>query len=192
MKLIDQRSRQRLSLKKRLVEELGIGVIGFVCIAFLLALIAIPVNALQGVIVPWMIEHLPWLFAIAALGFSLSSFGIQIGTLLLIAILPLSIVMLIPRKTRRFAGYGLVYTSQIVLSHVLLLSIIATVNFAGVLWLIVGLLLFGAGVIEIAFLTALYRSEWSIAISILLGCVIGWIFYTLSDVLIAQSSINRQ
>jgi hypothetical protein len=182
MKLSGKRSGKKPSLKERLFQELILSVVAFVCLAVMLAVIALPVNGLQGSIVPWMIEHLPWLFEIAVVWFVLSNICLQLGNLSLTFILPLSLMLLISSKTRRFAGYGLRYTSWVVIYNVMFLSIFTTVNFAGILWLIVGLLLFGVGVLEIAFFTALSRSEWLVALSIPIGCVIAWILHTFSEV----------
>lgn len=139
------------------------------------------INWLQGLIVPWMVDHLPWLFVIAGVIFLWIGFIVQIWTMILIPVLPISLVLLGLRQTRKIGIYGLKFAISILLAHIWIVSVITTINLAGILWLIIGLLFGGFGVIPIAFVAAIISTDWRTALLILIGSAIGFGFFLLLD-----------
>jgi hypothetical protein len=164
--------------------------IGSALIIGVIALVSVVINWLQDLIIPWAFEHFSWLFLVGGVILSLSQVGVMFVTLSLIVVLPVTLILLFARRTRRLGAKGLLYTGGVIFGNALSLSIVTTVNLAGVLWLIIGLLFAGIGVIPIAFVAALIRSEWVTALTILAGCVIGGALCNFSNSLVEKST-NR-
>lgn len=142
--------------------------------ALLIGILALPINWLQRLIIPWMVEQLPWLFEFAGFLLALLQLGVQLATISLVVVVPVSLLLLIARQTRKAGLWGLrVYVAFTIFANVWLWSIIASAHLAGVLWLIIGLLLGGIGVIPIAWVAALVRADWVAAFAIPAGLALG-------------------
>ncbi len=169
--------------------NLAIGCIVLLTIFVLaLGILAKPINWLQGIIVPWMFEHVPWLLMIAGLSFALIQLIVQLALISLVIVLPATLLLLIFRRTRKLGLWSLrVYIASTIFGQVWLWSIVASVNLAGILWMIIGLFFGGIGVIPIAFVAALVRADWINALVILGGLILAlvpcflaeWIEYQL-------------
>ncbi len=98
--------------------------------------------------VTWIAENIyPWVSIICA-GF-------------IILALPISILLAFFKKTRAVSGVGFILSSYALGINLWLSSLILAYVYAGVFWMIVGLLFGGIGVVPIAFIAALIRAEWS-------------------------------
>lgn len=167
------------------VGNLALGCIVLLSIfALVLSIVAKPINWLQAIIVPWMFEHVPWLWMIAGLSLALLQLIVYLALISLVIVLPTTLLLLSSRRTRKSGLWGLrVYVASAIFGQVWLWSIVAAVNLAGILWMIIGLLFGGIGVVLIAFVAALVRADWITALVILGGSILtlvpcflgGWI-----------------
>lgn len=173
--------------------DLGGYAVGCVVLVFiaaaLITLLAAPINWLQSLIVPWLLEHLPWLFFIAGFLLVILQLVVMLATVSLIVVIPAALLSLGFRQTRRF-GIRMLhsYIASIAFMNVYLWSIVWTVNWAGILWLIIGLLFGGVGIIPIAFVAAIIRREWTAALILAGTLVLSCILVLLADWLESKSS----
>lgn len=150
-----------------------LGWIGILLLATLvIGIVSIPINWLQGLIVPWIVEHVPWLFIIAGIVLLPIQLTILLAATSLILVVPVSLGLLVFQPTKRLGAKGLMYISGTILGNIWFLSVILSLNLAGLLWLIIGVLFGGVGVIPIAFVMALLNADWIAALAILGGSVL--------------------
>lgn len=96
-------------------------------------------------------------------------------TLIALAIVPICLLLAIPRSTRAWGGLGLVLSSYAVGFCLWLWCLVVAFQLAGVFWLIVGLFLAGVGVVLVAAVASLLHAEWFVLIQIVVGVVIVYI-----------------
>lgn len=126
------------------------------CLGYIIGLIGIVV--LLGMVftsTPWVAQNVfPWA-------------TIVIGVIVFLGV-PVSLLLAIFRKTRGIGGLGLYLTSYAIGLHLWLSSLIVAYTLAGVSWMIIGLLFGGIGVVPVAFIASIIRTEWSVMWQILL------------------------
>ena len=109
-----------------------------------------------------------------------------------LAVVPISILLAIFRKSRGIGAIGLLISSYVIGLGLWIWSLIVVYEFAGVFWLIVGVVIGGIGVVPVAFIAALFFREWSIAGQILIAAIfvygVRWISLFLSE----RSGIEEQ
>lgn len=116
--------------------------------AFTLGGLVVVVLALQGM--GWIAKNIhPW----TALAAEIAGLGI----------VPLSLLLAIFRKTRAISTVGLLISSYVIGLGLWIWSLIIAYNFAGVAWLIIGLVFVGIGVVPVALVAAAISGGWSIA-----------------------------
>jgi hypothetical protein len=98
----------------------------------------------------------------------------------------LGLVLLIPKKTRNYGAFSLIGSSFALFFTTWLWSLIMAKIFAGTIWLIVGLILGGIGVIPIALIATLIQGETSVALGIVAMITVGFVlrvagFFFVSD-----------
>lgn len=129
--------------------------VGFLgCLIYLvlgLAGIAVIVLLVRGV--PWIAENV---YPTATL----------ICTILLLLLVPLSIILSIFHKTRPWGGLGFTLSSYALGLTLWLWSLILAYFLAGTIWMVIGLLFAGVGVVFIAFVASLLNGEWAVAVQI--------------------------
>lgn len=113
--------------------------------------IALVVMLIRGV--PWIAENV---YPIVSL----------ICTILLLLLVPISIVLSIFRQTRPWAGLGFTFSSYALGLTLWLWSLILAYVMAGTVWMIIGLLFAGVGVVFVAFVASLVHGEWAVAIQV--------------------------
>ncbi|MGB7070493.1 MAG: hypothetical protein WBD22_13450 [Pyrinomonadaceae bacterium] len=136
------------------------GVLGcLIYLVFGLAGIAVIVLLIRGV--PWIAENV---YPIVTL----------VCTILHLLLIPLSIVLSIFRKTRPWAGVGFTFSSYALGLTTWLWSLILAYLLAGTIWMIIGLLFFGVGVVFIAFVASLLSGEWAVALQVAVMTVLSF------------------
>ncbi len=113
--------------------------------------IAVVVMIIRGV--PWIAENV----------YPIVSF---VCSILLLLLVPISIVLSIFRKTHPWAGLGFTLSSYALGLTLWLWSLILAYLLAGTIWMIIGLLFAGVGVVFVAFVAALVHGEWAVAIQV--------------------------
>lgn len=172
MVIIMTENDSRSSLRAKF-EAINAVILGWICMLLIATLMigiaSIPINWLQGLIVPWMVEHVPWLFMIATIILLPIKLTIVLATASLILVVPVSLGLLVFQPTKGLGAKGLMYISATILGNIWFSSVVLSLNLAGLLWLIIGLLFGGIGVIPIAFVMALLNADWMAALAILGG-----------------------
>jgi hypothetical protein len=166
---------------------------GFSLLSLLLviSILARPINWLQDLIVPWMFEHFPtWVFLIAGVSLLIIQILTHLGGISLIAILPISLLLSISNKSRKLGAKGFLLSACIVSIISLYLSIITSINYAGILWMMIGLSLGGIGIIPIAFVAALLKADWLMSLLILGSIILVFGLSHLSEVL-ERKTVHR-
>jgi len=103
----------------------------------------------------WIAEHVyPW-----------TLFATQIAVFLII---PLSLLLLIPKRSRGVGGIGLFLSSYLMGLQLWVWSLLVAYATAGSFWLIVGVIFMGLGVIVVAFFASLLAGHWIVAGQILI------------------------
>jgi hypothetical protein len=116
--------------------------------AFSLGGLVVLVLALQGI--GWIAKNIhPW----TALAAEIAGLGS----------VPLSLLLAIFRKTRAIGAVGLLISSYVIGLGLCIWSLIIAYNFAGVVWLIIGLAFVGIGVVPVALVASAISGAWSIA-----------------------------
>ena len=117
-------------------------------IAFTVGALVLLVAFIKGT--PWIAENVyPWVIKVAAV--------------VIFLVIPVSLLLAVFRTTRGIAGIGLFSSSYIIGLSLWIWSLIVAYVLAGVFWMIVGILLGGIGVVPIALIAALLKSEWATA-----------------------------
>ncbi len=117
----------------------------------MLVLFAIPAVLLFGA--AWLSEHfLPWFFLASLLALAFE----------LVIVLPLSIF----RPCRGFSCLASMIVSYVFGVTLWLWALLLTIALWGWVAVIVGLLLFGVGIVPIAFFAALFNGMWSVVLQI--------------------------
>lgn len=108
---------------------------------------------------PWIAENIyPFVNAIS-------------GIALIIAV-PLSLILSIFKRTRGIGGAGLFISSYAVGINLWVWSLMVAYSLAGVVWLVVGVLAGGVGVVPIAIIASLLKTQWRVAVQILILVVV--------------------
>ncbi|MGQ0543182.1 MAG: hypothetical protein ACT4O9_15265 [Blastocatellia bacterium] len=151
---------EEIETKESKWSDVVAGVLGcLLYIAFGVGGIAIIVLLIRGV--PWIAENV---YPIVTL----------VCTLLLLLLIPLSIVLSIFRKTRPWAGLGFTLASYALGLTTWLWTLILAYVLAGTVWMIIGLLFAGVGVVFIAFVASLLNGEWAIAIQVAIMTIVAY------------------
>jgi hypothetical protein len=90
----------------------------------------------------------------------------------LFIVVPISLLLSIFKKSRRIGSVGLFISSYLIGLSLWIWSLIVAYSLAGTVWLIIGLIFGGIGVVPIAFIAALLSREWSVAGQILITAVV--------------------
>jgi len=110
---------------------------------------------------PWIAENVfPWV-----------SFSNAITVLVIV---PICLILAIFKKTRGFGSVGLFLCSYVVGITLWIWSLILSYTMAGIVWMIMGLLFGGIGIVPIALIASLLRMEWLIAIEIIVLAIIAF------------------
>jgi hypothetical protein len=109
---------------------------------------------------PWMVEHVYPRVQ-------------QVVGVVVLVVIPISLLLAVFRGTSRaVGGIGLFASSYVVGLYVWLWSLVVAYVLAGTTWMVIGIIFGGVGVIPIAFVAAVIRAEWWIAIQIGISVVI--------------------
>ena len=91
---------------------------------------------------------------------------------------PICLILSVFRPARSFAAFGLLLISCLLGLSLWLWSLVLADELAGVFWTIMGLCLGGIGIVPVAFIAALLRTEWAQAIQI---AVVTVAFYAIAS-----------
>jgi hypothetical protein len=105
-------------------------------------------------------------------------------TLIALALVPVFLVLAIPRATRSWGGLGLVLCSYAIGLCLWLWSLVVTYQLAGMFWLVVGLFLAGVGVVLVAAIASLLHGEWLILLQIIIGVVVVYVLRFVGNLLV--------
>ena len=125
--------------------------------------------------VPWIAENIYPLVSLITVG-------------LFLIITPISILLAFFKKTRGISGIGFILSSYAVGFGLWLWSLILTYALAGKVWLIIGLLFAGIGVVPIAIIASLTSGEWIISIQLLTNVVLVYGLRVLGNYLIEKDA----
>lgn len=108
---------------------------------------------------PWIGENIyPWVNTAS-------------GIVLLIAV-PISLLLSLSKRTRGIGGAGLFISSYIVGINLWVWSLLVAYSLAGLVWMLVGVLAGGIGIVPIAIIASLFKTEWAVAGQIFILLVI--------------------
>jgi hypothetical protein len=169
---------------KDIVHVLGVLLVAALIIGVPAALL---INWLEGIIIPWIAERFPWLFGIAGAVLVLVQLCLNVATIALAFVVPTCLVLSISRRSRWIGAMGLLFSSTIIFVNLAVWSLIWSGQLAGILWMAVGILLGGVGGIPIAFIAAIIRAEWTVALAILVVLIIGIALRTFAGFLVQSS-----
>jgi hypothetical protein len=96
------------------------------------------------------------------------SVGVAIS---LVTIFPISLLLLIFKKTREWGGLGLYITSQFWGLYIWMVCVLYAVAIS-YFWTFVGVCFMGVGVIPVAFVQMLFHRDWETAITLVVECLI--------------------
>jgi hypothetical protein len=102
-------------------------------------------------------------------------------------LVPIYLLLAIPRVTRGWAGLGIVLSSYGVGISLWLWSLVIAYAIAGVGWIIVGLLFAGVGVVAVAAIASALHGEWWVSIQIVIGVIVVYVLRFLGNLFIAKS-----
>lgn len=94
----------------------------------------------------------------------------QSGIALLL--IPVFLLLAIPRVTRGWAGLGITLSSYACGLSLWIWSFVIAYAMAGVFWIVVGLFFAGVGVVAVAAIASALHGEWFIFIQIVIGVVV--------------------
>lgn len=97
---------------------------------------------------------------------------IILSQIALFAIIPISLLLIIFKKTRGFGAIGLLMSSYLLGISLWVWSLIIAYTLAGTFWLVVGLILGGIGIVPIAFIAALFSAKWFIVLQIGISAIV--------------------
>jgi len=104
---------------------------------------------------PWIAENIyPWINTVSGIA--------------LIIVVPISLILSIFKRTRGIGGSGLFISSYAVGINLWVWSLMVAYSLAGIVWLVVGVLAGGIGIVPIAIIASLIRTEWAVAGQILI------------------------
>ncbi len=108
---------------------------------------------------PWIAENIyPWINTVSGIA--------------LIFVVPISLLLSIFKRTRGIGGAVLFISSYAVGLNLWVWSLMVAYSLAGIVWLIVGVLAGGIGIVPIAIIASLIKTEWAVAGQILVLLVI--------------------
>jgi hypothetical protein len=84
---------------------------------------------------------------------------------------PICLIVSVFRRARSFAAFGLLLISCLLGLSLWLWTLVLADELAGAFWTIMGLCLAGVGIVPVAFIAALLRTEWAQAIQIAVAAV---------------------
>ena len=108
-------------------------------------------------------------------------------TLIALALVPICLVLSIPRVTRGWGGLGLVLCSYAIGLCLWLWCLVVAYQLAGMFWLVVGLFMAGVGVVLVAAIAALLHAEWLILIQIVIGVVVVYVLRFVGNLMVEKS-----
>ena len=103
------------------------------------------------------------------------------------ALVPICLILAIPRVTRGWGGLGLVLCSYAIGLCLWLWSLVVAYELAGMVWLILGLFMAGVGVVLVAAIAALLHGEWVLLIEIVVGVVIVYVLRIAGNYLVESA-----
>jgi len=89
-----------------------------------------------------------------------------------LAVVPVFLLLAIPRRTRGWAGLGMTISSYALGFSIWMWALVVAYWMAGVFWMIVGLCFAGVGVVLVAIIAAGLRGEWLVFLQLVGGVVI--------------------
>ena len=84
---------------------------------------------------------------------------------------PICLILSVFRRARSLAAFGLLIISCLLGLSLWLWSLVLADELAGAFWTIMGLCLAGVGIVPVAFIAALLRTQWAPAIQIAVAAV---------------------
>ena len=115
--------------------------------------------------------HIEPMAATAKMLILVAEIGIFLGV-------PICLILSVFRRARSFAAFGLLLISCLLGLILWLWSLVLADELAGAFWTIMGLCLAGVGIVPVAFIGALWRTEWTQAIQI---AVVAVAFYAIGS-----------
>jgi hypothetical protein len=122
-----------------------------------LPLVAILMVLIAAFEVLW--GHIESMAASAKMLILVAEIGVVLGV-------PICLILSVFRRARSFAAFGLLLISCLLGLSLWLWSLVLSDALAGEFWTIMGLCLAGVGIVPVAFIAALLRTEWAQAIQI--------------------------
>lgn len=167
--LAEVKTRERQRRFREIVEPL-LGCSGYLVFA------AIPIVLLIAFVksIAWIVEVLlPILGWIGAIG---------------LLLVPVFLLLSIPRITRGWAGLGITFSSYAVGIGIWVWSFVMAYAMAGVFWIVVGLMFAGVGVVAVAAIASALRGEWFVFIQIVVGVIVVYALRMLGAYLIDKAA----
>jgi hypothetical protein len=93
-------------------------------------------------------------------------------SLIALLLVPVFLLLSIPRVTRGWAGLGITLSSYAVGLSLWVWSLVIAYAMAGVFWVVVGLFFAGVGVVAVAAIASAVHGEWFIFIQIVIGVIV--------------------
>ena len=109
-----------------------------------------------------------------------------------LVLVPVFLILAIPRLTRGWAGLGITLSSYAIGLSLWVWSLVIAYTLAGPIWMIIGLLFAGVGVIAIAAIAAALHGEWLIFIEIIVSIFVIWLLRFLGSYLVEKSEPKEQ
>ena len=143
-------------------------------------LLYLAISAIPVLIIIALFRGIGWIAEVA-----LPIAGWVSGIALLLV--PIYLLLAVPRVTRGWAGLGLIVSSYGVGLSLWLWSLVLAYAMAGVVWIIVGLLFYGVGVVAVAAIASIFHGQWLILIQIVVGVVIVYFLRFLGNLFIEKA-----
>lgn len=156
-------------------KQLGDNVDEFLILA---ALVIVPIAALVV-----LLEPIESLASAAKVMIVIASTAVALG-------LPTCLVVSVFKRARSFAAFGLKLISYLLGLSLWLWALVLATESAGVSWTIIGLGCGGVGVVPVAFMAALWRTEWSHSIQIAVATVALFAIRSLSSFIASGAEIK--
>jgi hypothetical protein len=152
--------------------------LGGCLVPMFLAILAIGSIAL----VVTLLNQMPWIST------NLYPGTLKVARIALFFIVPTCSVLAFFRKGRAIGGLGLVLSSYMIGFSLWVWSLMMAYALAGVVWIIVGLLFLGIGVIPIAIVAAALNDQWSVAGQMIIGIFIVFTLRIIGNLLLNSES----
>lgn len=113
-------------------------------------------------------------------------------SLVAFVLVPVWLLLAIPRVTRAWSGLGLVLSSYGIGLSLWVWSLVIAYVMAGAFWMIVGLCFAGVGVVAVAAIASLLQGEWLVLLQIVIGVVVVYVLRLVGNVFIEKSEPKEE